>query len=706
MCGQKRTALVYGAAPIRPKEGGPVQQLFGRGSLAVAAVALLLIAAAAAVAAPGDRKPKDRAPNTTIDAGDIAPSAFTGGMQHGMPGGHLPGSSANVELISELEPMVPFGEIVPGQIADLAVYKGFAYLNSWNEPTCTKGGFYAVDIRNPRNPQQVAFEPALEGRYHGEGAHVISVDTKTFSGDLLAVNNEHGTCPDVDTTTDGGFDLYDVSDPANPEILVQGAGDTGGEGRMNGSQPANTYHSDFMWKDDGKVYLVGTDNEEFADVDIWDITNPRKPKPVAEYDLLADFPQISQTAAHPRLNEIFNHDMVVKEINGRQVMLDSYWDAGYVMLDVENPAKAFYVGDSDFEDEDPLVPGISPPEGNAHEAEFSHDNTYFLGADEDFNPYRSDKFFVEDEADPPNQIERPAVEVGGGTSPAALPDQTLSGKVVYGGYGCPADPAVLPDANDYTAEELGLQEGDEKILLMQRGPSGDPSADYNGNGDLTDDACFPGEKAAKAFDSHWDAIVLVNRHLGSDDTNGVPFCGSGAYDPEKPMVTICTTHAAFHELFGTTPAFTDADYPEDPPALGDISVLRVRATSIFDGWGYLNLFRRQDGKVERVDSYAIPEALDPAFAFCCGDLSIHEIATDPGQNLAYSSYYAGGIRVFRFSDAGIEEVGHYIDLEGNNFWGVETFVPSGAAAGDLEGKRLFAGSDRDHGIFIFRYTGG
>jgi hypothetical protein len=682
-----------------------VQQLFRRAPLVLAALALLVLAAAAAAAAPEKPSPKDRAPFNTTAADDIAPSLFTGGAhQHGSDEGHLPGSRRNVRLIGKLEPTVPFGPIVPGQIADLAVFKGFAYLNSWDEPTCTKGGFYSVDIRNPRRPQQLAFEPALEGRYHGEGAHVISVNTKTFTGDLLAVNNEHGTCPHVDTTTDGGFDLYDVSNPQNPRPLVQGAGDTGGEGRMNGTQPANTYHSAFMWKDDGKVYLVGTDNEEFHDVDIWDITAPRSPKPVAEYDLLESFPQISQTAEHPRLNEIFNHDMVVKEINGRDVMLDSYWDGGYVMLDVENPAKATYVGDSDFEDVDPLVEGISPPEGNAHQAEFSHDNTYFLGADEDFNPYRSDKFFVEN-ADGTGQVERPAVEVGGGTSPAALPDQTLSGKVVYGGYGCPADTTPLPQADAYDATELGTQPGDEKILLMQRGPSGDPSADYNGNGDLTDDACFPGEKAAKAFDAGWDAIVLVNRHFGTDDTNGVPNCGSGAYDPAKPMVTICTTHAAYHELFGTPPEFGVPYSPTDAPEIGAVSVKRVRATSIFDGWGYVSLFRRQNGKVERIDSYAIPEALDPAFAFGFGDLSIHEVAMDPGQNLAYSSYYAGGMRVFRFGEAGIEEVGHYIDDEGSNFWGVETFVPSGAAAGDLEGRRLFAGSDRDHGIFIFRYTG-
>ena len=57
----------------------------------------------------------------------------------------------------------------------------------------------------------------------------------------------------------------------------------------------------------------------------------------------------------------------------------------------------------------------------------------------------------------------------------------------------------------------------------------------------------------------------------------------------------------------------------------------------------------------RVDSYAIPEATKPEFAFGHGDLSIHEFATDPSQYLAYSSYYAGGVRVFRFGAGGIDE---------------------------------------------------
>ena len=678
----------------------PSVTLMLRAAMVVAVAAILLAAASIAVAAPVKRTSTDRAPFNT-DSGD----SFSGhDDQHGGTTGHLPGSSQNVQRVGKLELTGRFGNVVEGQIADLSVFKDFAYLNSWSEESCTRGGTYVADIRNPKRPREVAFIPALPKNYHGEGAHVISVNTRSFTGDLLAVNNE--TC--ADTTRGGGFDLYDVTDPTNPKTLIQGFGDFGAEGKMTGNDvKSKEYHSVFLWKDDGKVYLVASDNEELHDVDIFDVSNPRNPKPVAEYDMAALFPQILETPA-PNGNLVLNHDMVVKEIGGKDVLLDSYWDAGYLLIDIENPAKPAYIGDNDFGGKnlvngfDPLFPGIFPPEGNAHEAEFSFDNQYFLAADEDFNPYRSDKFFVD-------TTERPSEEVGGGQSVASLPDRELNGQVVYGGYGCPADPTVVPQASDYTDGnqangELTLAAGDEKILLMQRGPSGDPSADYNGNGNLTDDACFPGEKAAKAFDAGWDAVVLVNRHLGSDDTNSEPFCGSGAYDPAKPMVTVCTTHSAYHELFGTTPQFTEP-YSNDAPAIGAISSKRVRATSVFDGWGYAHLFKNEAGKVTRVDSYAIDEARDPAFAFGFGDLSIHEFATDPTTNLAYISYYAGGVRVVRFGAGGIDEVGHYIDTQGNNFWGIETFVAGNSQAGNLQGKRLFAGSDRDHGLWIFRYTG-
>jgi hypothetical protein len=43
-----------------------------------------------------------------------------------------------------------------------------------------------------------------------------------------------------------------------------------------------------------------------------------------------------------------------------------------------------------------------------------------------------------------------------------------------------------------------------------------------------------------------------------------------------------------------------------------------------------------------LDTYAVPQAHDPAFASGFGDLSVHEVATSAVQpDLAYYSYYAG-----------------------------------------------------------------
>ena len=56
------------------------------------------------------------------------------------------------------------------------------------------------------------------------------------------------------------------------------------------------------------------------------------------------------------------------------------------------------------------------------------------------------------------------------------------------------------------------------------------------------------------------------------------------------------------------------------------------------------------------------------------------------------------MRVFTFGDGGVQETGKFIDKGGNNFWGVEVFTTP-------QGERLFAGSDRDSGLYLFKYTG-
>jgi hypothetical protein len=77
---------------------------------------------------------------------------------------------------------------------------------------------------------------------------------------------------------------------------------------------------------------------------------------------------------------------------------------------------------------------------------------------------------------------------------------------------------------------------------------------------------------------------------------------------------------------------------------------------------------------------------------------VHEVATDPDvNNLGYLSYYNAGFRVIKFGATGIQEVGRFIDQGGNDFWGVEVTK--------IGGQKYVLASDRDYGLYIFRYTG-
>nr|MBA3778973.1 hypothetical protein [Chloroflexota bacterium] len=104
-----------------------------------------------------------------------------------------------------------------------------------------------------------------------------------------------------------------------------------------------------------------------------------------------------------------------------------------------------------------------------------------------------------------------------------------------------------------------------------------------------------------------------------------------------------------------------------------------------------------------LDQYAVPESLSEAYASGYGDLSVHEVAVDPlRDDTAYLAYYSAGLRAVQIqcpspdSTAGCQlvEVGGYIGPEGNDFWGVETFV--------RDGETIILASDRDYGLFIFQ----
>ena len=584
--------------------------------------------------------------------------------QHGAEGGHLPGSRDDVKLLGRAD----IEGAAPGRVADVAAFGNFAYLTVRDPQGCSDAGVAIMDISKPRKPAQVGFIESTEGSFPGEGAQVVDLDTESFTGQVLVFNNE--ICA---LGGEGGFSLWDVTDPANPVVLTAHGGDNDPGGFVS---EFNQIHSSFAWQAGDQAYVVIVDNEEFTDVDIFEITDPTNAVFISELDLNDFDVAQDELLNNGNFQGSFLHDMVVKEINGKWTMLLSYWDGGWVLLDVDDPANPVFIDDSEYPYPDSLIPEVPFPEGNAHQAEFSPNGKFIIGTDEDFSPYRLKAFNV---TSGPNAGSFPGGEFGFTVPIATYPDEEINGPTIYGGRACPSneDYGEQPPVPD--ASTLDVEPGEERILVVLRG------------------LCFFSEKIEVAQEAGYDAVVIANHHAGSGfgENPDASLCGGQGHDFTPEIAAACTGHRAFHLLFNTTPGYEGPD--DDAPPIGTLGE-DIQASALFDGWGYVRLLDRNS--LEEIDAYAIDEALDPDFAFGFGDLSVHEVAVDPvEQGLAYLSYYSGGLRVIRYGDRGIKEVGHYIDKKGNDFWGVEVhFLPK-------THQKLILASDRDSGLWIFKFTG-
>src|ERR671911_105933 len=590
--------------------------------------------------------------------------------QHGPSTGHLAGSVDQVELVGRLKLTSQVGDISDvSAMATTSDGTWYAYLGNW-------GGF---DARNQT--------PAC----NSGGVH---------TGDILVVSNEWCLARSNPKLNPGGFTIYDIDDPTNPQILVDDFGDFDEFGTR-----ANESHSVIAWDaGDGDAYAAAIDNEEVEDVDLFEITDPRNPVLVAETEL----PGVTVNA-HGQLKTAHDFDVLQFPDSSWHLMV-SDWDAGWIDVDVTDPSDPTIVGDFDYAACDQVIqPELGQclePEGNGHQGEWNSDGSVFIGTDEDFDSFRTTPLTrVTGDANFPAPEEYTTVAVGGAPV-TILPDKRLNGPVAYGGYGCPGTSAPIPNA-DTTIPPGSLDPGEEQIIVLQRGPTGDPNA--------PEEACFPGEKADNATDQGWDAVILTGRHLaGGAADDDPPNCGFGAFPPDEQIPAVCTTHTAMHELFARMPNFA-LPYPLGDPAdlepdIGEVG-FEVDITATFDGWGYVRVLDTDPASAPtEIAQITIPQTMDPAFATGFGDLTVHEVEVprgDPNEGgpapdddlVAYFSWYSGGFRVFDISDpSNPAELGHYIDAQGNNFWGV-------ALAQDENGDRIVLASDRDFGLFIFRYTG-
>ena len=261
---------------------------------------------------------------------------------------------------------------------DVWSYNGYAYVgtyrnaNAKNENQCTSDSVYIVDM-------QAAVQQYSAGNIQGAVVAEIKPPPSTYVNDvkvhkvgdtdvLIMTQEPCGKqIPGYLQKSDGGppfqsgqggISLYDVTDPTKPHVLRKNFLEFGG------------VHNTYPWTDPntGKSYVIGaTDKEDLDDIFIADITAPQSPKFVTltgANDWISQGLNLDQLGTGDSTG-IFVHDVIVKiSESGTPFALVSYWDLGFVTLDLTDPANPVFLDDSNYPELDPI--NNAPYEGNAH----------------------------------------------------------------------------------------------------------------------------------------------------------------------------------------------------------------------------------------------------------------------------------------------------------------------------------------------------
>jgi uncharacterized repeat protein (TIGR01451 family) len=148
-------------------------------------------------------------------------------------------------------------------------------------------------------------------------------------------------------------------------------------------------------------------------------------------------------------------------------------------------------------------------------------------------------------------------------------------------------------------------------------------------------------------------------------------------------------------ITGYNPANCPAGANPPLPAVGTRGS-DVTVAGLYDGWtGGVRLLDATT--LAEADYFIIPEALDRRFTDQdFGILSIHEVATDPTHPVGYFAWYSAGAIVLDWATGEFRKTGQYIDEGGADVWGTQFHMTR-------DGRRYFVQSDRNYGLFVYRY---
>ncbi len=270
---------------------------------------------------------------------------------------------------------------------DVAVHGGFAYVGRWgffdgqHPQFCPAGGVSVIDVRDPANPTVVA-NLEVPGASHEDVVAFTARFGPLAGHDLAAVGLQYCATSRLDPAAAGkrGLGLWDVTNAAAPVLLS--VFDTGcctrGIHELEVGDRADL----------GRTFVYASvpfaertepgspnglrDRAGRGEAWVIDITNPASPSLVSTFGIRKDL-GMDPAAGQGCSALSFGHGMN-PSADGRTLFV-SYWDAGFIALDVTSPGTPVFRGRTTY---------AANEDGDAHSTSYDDARKLLFTADEDF----------------------------------------------------------------------------------------------------------------------------------------------------------------------------------------------------------------------------------------------------------------------------------------------------------------------------------
>lgn len=531
---------------------------------------------------------------------------------------------------------------------DVWAHDGYAYTGTFNDPCGgdPEAGVWIWDVHNTNNPSFVGIIPSPVGSRSND-VRVASMN----SGDILVHSNEScGGGP-------GGFEIYNVDDPANPVQLASVQTDDVNALLRDGLGFTDFgVHNLFLFTQGEYDYVAATVESEFGNFQIFDITDPASPTlvgfwgaesllfPGVDFATTTDFGGVILPAdaylfsGYGASANRFLHDITITA-DGNHAYLAN-WDAGLVLLDISDVSDPTLVSVA-------IDPTSEDGEVNSHSVWPSEDGTVVIEGEEDFAPIAT--VFTIDTG--PDAGQYPAAEGTITVDIASLPGSQMSGPTTYVGLACTGGDPVPAGSG---------------IALIQRG------------------VCTFTDKINNAAAAGYFGAVVFN-----DAARGDALVTMGGTAVSLPGVFV--GHSTGLTIAGVASA-------------GDLEIgasgEQVTGAAVPNGWSGFRVWDYSDpANPVLASTFNTVCSADPVDPSCdpAGTYSSHNVIVETTGNKvkAYVSWYDQGVLILDITDPSNPiETARYT-APGENFWGIYK---------EPNSPWIF-GSDRNNGLVIFKEKG-